>query len=129
MSSQLSLYANNLEKEAKARYKEKLILINGVDPFGKVTKGEQFDGYPPIEDCDLVSYLVLQTSFISMSQFKVRKGLEAYNQFVCGWIKDVNTRKIAEKILITGRVNCNPYNCFIFMKLFIFALGSPFTEV
>jgi len=129
MSSQLSLYANNLEKEAKARYKEKLTLINGVDPFGKVTEGEQFDGYPPVEDCDLVSYLVIRTSFISMSQFKARKGLEAYNQFVCGWIKDVNMRKIAEKILITGQLSCNPHICFIFMKLFIFALGSPFTEV
>lgn len=83
-------------------------MINGVDPFaGKVTEGEQFDGYPPVEDCDLVSYLVLRTSFISMSQFKARKGLEAYNQFVSGWIKEVNTRKIADKLLITGRVSCS----------------------
>ena len=79
--SQLSSYADNLEK------------------------GEQFDGYPPVEECDLVSYLVIRTSFISMSQFKARKGLEAYNQFVSGWIKEVNTRKIAEKLLITGRVS------------------------
>ena len=108
--SQLSSYADNLEKGAKARYKEKISLINGVDPFGKVTEGEHFDGYrnyPPVEDCDLVSYLVLRTSFISMSQFKARKGLEAYNQFVSGWIKEVNTRKIAEKLLITGRVSCS----------------------
>ena len=55
-----------------------------------------FDDYPPVEDCDLVSYLVLRTSFISMDQFKARKGLEAYNQFVSGWIKEVNVRKIAE---------------------------------
>ena len=45
--SQLSSYTDNLEKGAKARYKEKISLINGVDPFGKVTEGEQFDGYPP----------------------------------------------------------------------------------
>jgi len=31
-----------------------------------------------------------------MDQFKARKGLEAYNQFVSGWIKEVNVRKIAE---------------------------------
>ena len=105
--SQLSSYTDNLEKGAKARYKEKISLINGVDPFGKVTEGEQFDGYPPVEDCDLVSYLVLRTSFISMSQFKARKGLQAYNQFVSGWITEVNTRKIAEKLLITGQVNCS----------------------
>ena len=105
--TQLSSYADNLEKGAKARYKEKISLINGVDPFGKVTEGEQFHGYPPVEDCDLVSYLVLRTSFISMSQFKARKGLEVYNQFISGWIKEVNTRKIAEKLLITGRVSCS----------------------
>ena len=58
-----------------------------------------------MEFCDLVSYLVLQTSFISMAQFKARKGLEAYNQFVCGWIKDVTTRKIGEKLLTSGRVS------------------------
>ena len=86
-----------MNKEAKDRYK-KISLINGVDPFGKVTEGEQFDGYPPVEDCDLVSYLVLQTSFISM---KARKGLEAYNQFVRGWIKEVSIRKIADNLLIT----------------------------
>ena len=89
----LSSYADNLEK---ACYKEKISLINGVDLFGKVTEGEQFDGYPPVEDCDLVSYLVLQTSFIGRSQFKARKGLEVYNQFVNGWTKEVNIRKIAE---------------------------------
>ena len=52
-----------------------------------------YSGVPSVEACDLVSYLVLQTSFITASQFKVRKGLEAYNQFVCGWVKDVHTMK------------------------------------
>jgi len=82
-------------------------MINGVDPFGKVTEGVRFDDYPPVEDCNLLSYLVLRTSFISMDQFKARKGLEAYNQFVSGWLKEVNVRKIAEKILIIGRVSCS----------------------
>ena len=54
-----------------------------------------------VKDCDLVSYLVLRTSFISTSQFKARKGLEAYNQFVRGWIKEVSIRKIADNLLIT----------------------------
>ena len=93
MSVQLSSYAGKLKKETMDRYK-KISLINGVDLFGKMTEGEQFDGYSLVEDCDLVSYFVLRTSFISMSQFKARKGSEAYNQFVSGWIKEVNTRKI-----------------------------------
>ena len=34
-----------------------------------------------------------------------RKGLEAYNQFLCGWVKDVPTRKVCGKYLITARVS------------------------
>ena len=68
----------------------------------RLWEGEPFDGYPPVEDCDLVSYLVLRTSFLTMSQFKA---LNAYNQFVSGWIKDVNTWKIAEKYLTRPQVS------------------------
>jgi len=106
MSFLLSSYVENLTPEAKARYQEKIDLIGGVDPFlGNVTAGELFDGYPPVEDCDLVSYLVLRTSFITMSQYKARKGLDAYNQFVSGWIKEVKIRKISDKFLTCGRVS------------------------
>ena len=42
---------------------------------------------PPVDLTDLISYLVLKTSFVTISQFKGRKSLEAYNQFVCGWVK------------------------------------------
>ena len=54
MSLRLSSYAEKLEQEAKVRYKEKIALINGVDPFvGNITEGELFDGHPPIEDCPI----------------------------------------------------------------------------
>ena len=52
-----------------------------------------------------MSYLVLQTSFITAKQFKAHKGLESYNQFVCGWIKEVKTWKKFGKFIITGRVS------------------------
>ena len=41
------------------------VKMNGVDPFGKVVEGEPFNGFPPVEDSDLVLYLVL-TSFLTM---------------------------------------------------------------
>ena len=68
-TSQLSLYFEGLDKKAKARYKEKIALIDGNDPFGKVVGGETFDGVVPVDACDLVCYLVLQTSFITSEQF------------------------------------------------------------
>lgn len=100
----LSSYAENLSAEAKARYKEKIALINGLDPFASCPEGPS-DAVPDVDASDLVSYLVLQTSFVSPTQFKARKSLEAYNQFVCGWVKDVRTWKIAGKYLTTGRVS------------------------
>ena len=92
MAKNLSSYAANLSKEAKDRYVSKISIINGADPFlGVITEAEATatSELPPVEASDLVSYLVLQTSFITSSQFKARKSLEAYNQFLCGWVKDV----------------------------------------
>lgn len=106
MAGNLSPYAAGLSKDAKTRYIEKLSLLNGVDTFlGTIPGTEITSDLPPVDVTDLLSYLVLKTSFISMSQFKARKSLEAYNQFVCGWVKDVVTRKIAGRYLTCGRVS------------------------
>ena len=67
--------------------------------------GEPSDKTPPVDACDMLSYLVIQTSFVTAKQFKARKGLEAYNQFVCGWVKEVSIRKIAEKYVVSSRVS------------------------
>ena len=42
-----------------------------------------------MEASDIVAYLVLQTSSITTKQFKAHKSPDAYNQFVNGWVKDV----------------------------------------
>ena len=60
---------------------------------------------PPVEATDLVSYLVLQTSFVTAQQFKAHKYLESYNQFVCGWVKEVRTWKVSGYYVTTGRVS------------------------
>ena len=113
----LSSYADNLKPEAKDRYLRKISTIGGADPFVKPVPGEIADCVPPVEACDLVSYLVLQTSFVTSAQFKARKGLEAYNHFVSGWIKEVNTRKICGKYLTVGRVSISASKSLLY-KLF-----------
>ena len=100
----MSVYAESLSEEAKTRYKEKLNIIDRFDPFAG-TAGELADRSPPVEAADVVSYLVLQTSFITAKQFKARKSLEAYNQFVSGWVKEVCNRKVAGKFVVTRRVS------------------------
>lgn len=99
----LSSYAEGLPDEAKTRYKQKISNIGGVDPFSS-DLGLPTDGFPPVESIDIVTYLVLRTSFVTAEQLKARKGLEAYNQFVSGWVKDVTNRKVAGKCVVAGRV-------------------------
>lgn len=108
----LSPYAERLEGEAKKRYQEKLKLIYGVDPFqlasnraARNNAGAVTGSLPPVDASDLVSYLVLETSFVTGKQFKARKSMEAYNQFVCGWIRDVCAWTINGKTVVTGRVS------------------------
>ena len=111
MAVSLSSYAAGLPSDGKDRYIQKLSMINNVDPFlGAFSGAETTSDLPPVDISDLLTYLVLKTSFITVQQFKARKSLEAYNQFVCGWVKDVVTRRIAGKYLTTGRVSyilCN----------------------
>ena len=108
MAVNLSSYAAGLPSDAKERYIQKISLINSIDPFlGAFSGVEIVSELPPVDITDLLSYLVLKTSFMTVSQFKGRKSLEAYNQFVSGWVKNVETRKIAAKYLTTGRVSCH----------------------
>jgi len=101
----LSTYAQNLSSDAKACYGEKLAIYGGSDPFLAGSFGNVVDDLPDVDSSDLISYLVLQTSYITAKQYKARKGLEAYNQYVYGWVKDVSTRKVCRKYLTTAQVS------------------------
>ncbi len=108
--STLSVYAKELPEGAtEARYLEK-IRVKSVDPFILFSGGNGTDitrraSLPPVDSSDIVSYLVLQTSFITTKQFKAYKSLEAYNQFINGWVKEVNAWNVKDKIVVTGRVS------------------------
>ena len=103
--SLLSGYTERLPLEAKQRYLSKLQLIGGIDPFCIYAKDYPPAVPPPVDASDLVSYLVLQTSYISAKQFKAHKSLEAYNQFTSGWVKDVQAWNFRDKAVITGKVS------------------------
>ena len=59
----LSSHAAALSEDAKKRYKEKISVLNDVDPFA-AGLGEPVEAIPPVNTSDLLSYLVLQTSYI-----------------------------------------------------------------
>ena len=66
----LSQYAEGLPTEAKARYMDKISVINGTDPFTG-DPGDATSDIPPLEMCDLISYLVVQMSFVTAKQWRV----------------------------------------------------------
>ena len=68
--------------------------------------GEQFnsDCLPPIEATDLLSYLVLETSFYTKQQFKAYKSLEAYNFMVSGFITSIQGCIVSGKHVVVGKV-------------------------
>ena len=104
-SVKLSSYGENLPPDAKLHYMEKLELILGIDPFCLSSVEHQSSVLPPVDASDIVLYLVLQTSFVTAKQFKVHKSMEGYNQFVCGWVKDVQVHGINGKSVITAWVS------------------------
>ena len=55
------------------------------------------DKYPNISFLDMVSYLVLQCSAYTMDEFRAYKSLEAYNQFVCCWVREIKVMNIEGK--------------------------------
>ena len=99
----LSEYCRKLDDHVKRRYLEKIAEV-GVDPV--TIPDEQFNSeyLPPIEATDLLSYLVLETSFYTKQQFKTYKSLEAYNFMVSGFITSIQGCIVSEKHVVAGKL-------------------------
>jgi len=99
----LSKYAKNLEDLVKGRYVHKISVV-GVDPAS--LPSEQFDSenLPPIESTDLLSYLVLETSYYTKEQFKAFKSLKAFNQMVSGFVTSVQGIMVSGKFVVKAKV-------------------------
>ena len=96
-------YCVKLDDSVKRRYLEKIADV-GVDPV--TIPDQQFDTecLPLIKAMDLLSYLVLETSFCTKEQFKGYKSLEAYNFVVSGFLTRIQGCIIAGKHVVTGKV-------------------------
>lgn len=99
----LSEYGEKLKGQVKRRYVDKISEI-GIDPL--LIPKEKFDPecLPPVEASDLLSYLVLETSFYTNKQFKAFRSLQAYNQMVSGFIQSVEGAVISKKYVVVAKV-------------------------
>lgn len=72
----LSDYANTLDPHVKKRYLEKISCV-GIDPVLIPDKTDDPECLPPVESMDLLSFLVLDTSYYSKDQFKAYRSLQS----------------------------------------------------
>ena len=118
-------YLDTLTDKAKSRYLEKLALIGDKDPYDEAEMmawtGE-IDSFPGVTYPDIVNYLVNGRSSYTLDDLKAYKSLEAYNQFVCGWVRDVkhctlnNLSVLRACVRHSQRMNDRPLKPWIIAK-------------
>lgn len=98
----LSSYSQSLDPVHYTRYQEKLSLIGGLDPYAVSREAVICDvkAFPKITYPDIVNYLVFSPSPFTMDDMRAYKSLEAYNQFVCGWVRDLGVIVAKDDICI-----------------------------
>ena len=98
----ISEYAKKLEADVKKRYLVKIQCV-GIDPVLLQGKNFEPDCFPPLESADILSYLVLETSYYTKEEFKNYRSLEAFNQLVSGFVTSVQGHKILDKFCCLGK--------------------------
>ena len=99
----LSEYAKQSDLYVRKQHLQKISVI-GIDPVLIPEEKLEPECLPPVEAADLLSFLVLETSYYTKDQFKAFKSLQAYNQMVSGFITSVQGHIIANKHVVVAKV-------------------------
>ncbi|XP_041376642.1 uncharacterized protein LOC121389093 [Gigantopelta aegis] len=97
-------YRDTLDTSVRLRYDNKLKLIDGNDPYELKNWSDNVDILPGITYMDIVNYLLFTPSAYTADDLKSYKGLDAYNQFVCGWVRERTAIGFEEQVLVTAKV-------------------------
>jgi len=115
-SKSLDDYANNLDPHGKKRYCEKI----SFNPILIPDRAYDPDCLPRVaESMDLLSFLVLETSYYSKDQFKAFWSLETYHQLVSGFVSCVKGHKIGNNYILLGKVRHSQRINDLFVTLWI----------
>ena len=103
-----SEYLKSLDNKTAQRYKEKIGIINNLDPYTLKRKelNENIELYPAVTYPDMVNYFLFAPSPLTSDELKCYKSLQSYNNFLQGWVQWIGVRQFAEKgiSLLFGRV-------------------------
>ena len=100
-------YLDSLDSVTNARYLAKLSIIDKIDPY-TVQKGkwsQKTEEFPNILYPDIVNYLLYTPSKYTTDDLQAYKSLDAYNQLVCGWVREVSTTEINGVNVIIAKVS------------------------
>ena len=94
----------SLDGKSKERYLQKLALIDDVDPYTipKNSWSEKEEDYPEITYPDIVSYLIFTPSVYKSGDLKSYKSLEAYSNFMEGWVKEIKVFNAKDNITVVA---------------------------
>ena len=122
-----------LDPPSQKRYNEKTELIGNKDPY-TLSENEfsvDFENFLSISYPDIVNYLVFRPSPYSADDIKAYKSLEAYNQVIEGWVKDVKVNLNENGLTaVKAKVGCSTAQllhttiCCIFIKTILKPLHS-----
>ncbi|XP_064479767.1 uncharacterized protein LOC135393203 [Ornithodoros turicata] len=93
----------------RSLYADKIEMCNGVDPC-ELREGvdvrTDVNLLPDVSYEDIVNYLVLATSSVTLEQMKAYTSLESHNYFTSGWVSGLSTTRPAyDRCLILSKVN------------------------
>ena len=66
----------------------------------------EIENFPSVSYRDIVNYFLFAVSPLTKEELQACKGLESYNQFISGWVKEVLIKEFSNgRVLVTGRVS------------------------
>ena len=123
-STNASDYMGKLDPPTRKRYKEKLKVIGGVDPY--CIEGDDANSteatIPDITYFDVVNYLVFSPSPYTTEDMKPYKSLETYNQVLEGWVTKVKVYWHADKVAVIQGQVYKIFLAFTFILLLFIAI-------
>ena len=114
----LKNYIDSLASDVKKRCKEKIALVDDIDPYAtnKKTWSTAVADYPIITYPDIVNYLQFTKSAYTNDELKNFKSLEAYNQFLSGWVKEISLVDASKKNIIRVTKSGRPVYVEVFLS-------------
>lgn len=110
-SHQKQKYVATLDAQLKSCNAEKMVGIGGIDPYKTPWKvwTHEPKNLLDMSYINIFSYMVHARSTYTLEEPQTYEFLWAYNQCVCGWVKDVSYVWSAGHVVVSGKLCCNEF--------------------